>query len=103
MPLEQAPPQAAPEQAGPGPEVLKEAAAGIMQQAQTMRQAADAFAQGGAPEGVSVKIAQAADLIESAMQELGVTGGAPQEGPQPAPGSSPDVAGGAAVPETMAR
>jgi hypothetical protein len=81
-------PQAAPQ----GEDVVKQAAAGIQSQAETLMQAAGALKEAGAPG--AEKIAQAAELMMSALADMGA-GGAPQQGPTPVAGADPNVAGAA--------
>jgi hypothetical protein len=69
--------QAAPTEMGEGggPDIIKKAAAGIMQQADILRQAAMVLKDSGAPGQSADKIGQAAELIESAMADMGLMSG----------------------------
>ena len=79
-----------------GGDVMKDAAVGIMQQAETLTQVAQVLGQKGA-KGPAEKLAQAAQLMTAAIQELGISQGQPQAGPQQAPGT-PEAAGPAGPP-----
>ena len=74
-----------------GGDVMKDAAAGVMQQAETLNQVAQVLGQKGAT-GPAEKLAQAAQLMTAAIEELGITQGGPQGAPQPAPGT-PETGG----------
>ena len=89
---------AAPQQGAQGGEVLKEAAAGIMQQVEAMGKFAQALSQTGM-KGPADKILQATQLVQSALEELGVTQQA-QGGAVP---QSPEAAGTAAQPTNVGR
>ena len=93
-------PQEAPQGAPQGADVMKEAAANIMAQADTLAQAATALKEAGAPG--TDKLMQAAQLMQAALADMGITGGGEQapSGPVPAQGADANAAGsgGRAVP-----
>lgn len=95
MANEQVAPGGPPQQAAPqGADVIKDAAAGIAQSAESEMQAAQAISQAGSREAGEL-LMQAAQLKMKALEALGVGGGGPQEslGAQGA-----DVAGTTAQP-----
>lgn len=84
--------QAAQGAAPQGGEVIKEAAANIMAQAETLAQAATVLKDAGAPG--TEKLMQAAQLMQAALADMGIAGGGEQAaGPVPANGADPNAAG----------
>ena len=65
QPVEQAPQQ--------GGEVMKQMATKLATQADVIMQAAQVLGQAGAPESATSKMAQAGQLIQAALGELGAT------------------------------
>ena len=83
----------APQGAGGG-DVMKEAAAGILQGLEGQMAFAQALQQAGQEEPAKM-LMQAGELVQAALQQIGVSGGgAPKEAPQQALGAqSPEAAG----------